>query len=554
MTLSRLFLVLTFMLLSCGTALAQAGTPPQNGDAPAEPQEKPQPAAGASAPDAAGPATDYAALESKGILYNPADGALGKSLWDGQKRSDILKLLADMPLRTEMRSITTLKKNLLLSETDASLIVNDVAPEPGQDLLTLRLQKLMDSGFYKEAYTLYTDSVEEPYEEALARTGIQLILSNTDLATACLEEKILAPRFPGVAFWDQIDAICDQEINGTPVGNALKDNPALNAIFTNPAYRVSAADHSALLNMDRTERAMLVAQGRIDYAALTANPGLGTQADPSLLMLYLQDPLLPEPLVLPLQREAVARGLLAPGALKKSDPDYKRIDIIESPQEQAQALQALLAGESHISTLIPYIGMMKDNENMVFEPASARRAASLFLVAGQDVPDPVAEALLAGATETPENYVYLQLLNLLYRTNTLNPKFANIPVDKLELGFEAMDIKKSAQLIAIIEILDKDKKLADNLAEAYEKHRGLTLGSYYVMPSSGLIEWMKTAKAERRTGIVVLILTSMFHDLSGAIHPEALGESVKSLEAVGLLESANRIIEDVLVSAMNDKI
>lgn len=491
---------------------------------------------------------DYAKLESAGTMTSTREGALGRSMWQKQNRSDILMMLDRMPLRTEMASVTALKKAALLSDSDAGLIRNDIMPKAGSDLFTKRLYLLMDSGLYAEAYDLYTRSVEDPYHESLARAGILLNLYNADMGTTCLEEKVLAPRYKSEEFWQILDAACDIEITGKGNAETLKKSGVINAIFTQDNYKIPAADHAALLKMTRLERGMVLAQGRLDYSAVMQDVKRGTSADPALLMMYIRDPNLPPALLLPLQKEAISRGLLSPMALKKSDPEFKRISDLENPAEQAQALKAILADEPVLSAIIPYADLIRKNKELTLDAALNRRALSVLILAGGEIPTEFVEKMQAEAPGRPQNYVYLQALSGLGRLD----KSVNIPVDKLAAGANAMGINDSGQLLAIIENVDKGKKLNDNPARVYEKQLGLTSVGYYVMPSMGLTEWLKSAASQQFTGSAVLAVLSTLPDRSGTIYAGTLKDAVEGLQAVGLIESANRIMEDVLVSVINN--
>lgn len=491
---------------------------------------------------------NYAALESAGILSSTRQGALGRSVWQNHKRSDIIKLMDELPVNTDMISTMALKKSVLLSQSDAGLIDNDIMPKPGHDLLTKRLYMLMDAGLYGDAYDLYTQSVEDPYHETLARAGILLKLFNADMGTTCLEEKVLSPRYKGDDFWEILDAACNLEMLGKGDMDVLKRSGTINAIMTQANYKVPAADHAGLMKLTRLERGMVLANGRLDYTALMQDVKRGTKAPSSILMMYVRDPALPAALLLPLQKEAIARGLLLPNVLKKSDPQYKRITEIENPAEKARALKAVLADEPVLAAIIPYADMIRENTNLALDPALNRKALSVLILSGGEIPPVFIEKMEQEAEARPENYVYIQALNLLGRLD----KTVNIPVDKVTAGAEAIDVKKSAQILAIIENLDKGEKLNDNPARVYEKQLGLTSDGDYVMPSLGLIEWLHASATKQLTGSTVLLTLTILPGHPGSVYAGTLTEVVEGLQAVGLIESANKIMEEVLVSAMND--
>ena len=89
------------------------------------------------------PAVDWVKVESTGTLSDVKGGALEKTLWKGQKRSEIEYLLQKLPETISLRSVLSLQRRLLLSKTDSSLIDNDIGPLRGNDLLIQRINKLM---------------------------------------------------------------------------------------------------------------------------------------------------------------------------------------------------------------------------------------------------------------------------------------------------------------------------------------------------------------------------------------------------------------------------
>ena len=93
-------------------------------------------------------AQDHKNRDSIGLLSSDLDGAFPKSLWKNQPQSEIQFLLSKLPAHGTNRALQQIKKRLLLSQTDTSLIEQDMAPEHAQDLFLLRLQKLMALGHY----------------------------------------------------------------------------------------------------------------------------------------------------------------------------------------------------------------------------------------------------------------------------------------------------------------------------------------------------------------------------------------------------------------------
>ena len=151
--------------------------------------------------------------EGAGLIHSDIDGALPKGLWRDQDRTEINYLLKNLPAYSNSRAVQRIKRNMLLSGYDTSLIKNDIEPKAGEDLLTLRLQKLLAMGLWEDAHKLYTNTTEDPADNAaLAEVGVMLILNQKGLSTACLEEKVFHERFKDIKFWKEIDTVCAIEL------------------------------------------------------------------------------------------------------------------------------------------------------------------------------------------------------------------------------------------------------------------------------------------------------------------------------------------------------
>jgi hypothetical protein len=159
-------------------------------------------------PEQTKPKVDWVAVESTGLIGTGKEGAFDKTLWKGQKRSDIERMIVKLPPEPELRSILSLQRRLLISKTDSKLIENDIGPLRGNDLLIQRINKLVDMGLYDDAWDLYTQKAEDPYDASIAQLGMTLMVMRNDLATACLEEKVFASRYPQDKFFKTLDRAC----------------------------------------------------------------------------------------------------------------------------------------------------------------------------------------------------------------------------------------------------------------------------------------------------------------------------------------------------------
>ena len=509
-----------------------------------------------AARDAVAPVTkeatpiDFIKLESSGTLSDLKGGALGKTVWAGQPRSEILIELRDLPTRNALQSLQLLKKNILLTRNDASLIENDIPPKPGFDILTSRLRRLMDSGFYEDALTLYRTSIDDPYHEVQARIGILLIIYNAELPTACLEEKVLAPRYEPSRFWQLMDAVCDVKLGNTKdIETKLKDSEVLKAIFTNPALVVPAEDESSLLGMTGLERSILMAEGRLDFSAFVDGSHSLSSLHPLIFPLFLKAPNLPEKLKLPVLKEALTRGLVSEARLKKADPVYGRLNLMDTPEEQWETLAPILSTETSVYDAQYFSGLLELLTPEASDPALSPRIIAAMLLSGQEIPAFWTEKLMSGASQNYENYAFLQALKSL----GVGSEIPDVSAENFGIGLKLLSPAAAGQVLAIIESLDKADGNDHNPLKVYEKEVDLTSESHYVMHSDGLMERLKTAESKQQTGLVVL---SSIQALSGKpedISPETLRQVLDSLQAVGLIEEARQIAREWLAILLTTK-
>ncbi|MEM7618494.1 MAG: hypothetical protein AAF244_03815, partial [Pseudomonadota bacterium] len=199
------------------------------------------------------------AAEGAGLLVSDNEGALPKGMWRKNLRSEITYLLKTLPAEAPFQSLQKIKRNMLLSSYDTSGIKNDIEIEIGDDLLTLRLSKLMEMGLWDDAHRLYSETTNDPGQNhKLAEIGVLLALYKQGLATACLESKAFGPRFSG-SFWEQIDLICGTELyNESVISTQFPNSPVLRAIYTEPDFTVNA---DALNNLTIIELMMAQIKG-----------------------------------------------------------------------------------------------------------------------------------------------------------------------------------------------------------------------------------------------------------------------------------------------------
>lgn len=490
------------------------------------------------------PKVNWVQVESTGSLASGKQGALEKTIWAKQKRSDIEFLTARLPESPALRSVMSLQRRLLLSQTDFGLVENDIGPLRGKDFLIQRIQKLMSMGLYDDAWELYTLKAEDPYDASIAQQGMVLMVLRSDLATACLEEKVLAARYPRDNFFVTLDKACAKTL-GNAATPTFPDNAILQSVYNDAGYNVAASSFDNLVKMGDIERALVMANGKISYTGLT--PEILAKTPSSLISLYLLDKTLPESARPMVQAEAVARGIAPYMTSVLRDGPIRKVREMKDPEGRWVMIESLLKDPSRRSAdLAPLVGYISE--------ASPKNLST-------DVVIKVLNVLLANATplstfwndtaqklaqQKPIISIYLQAFQSLTPTKT--PSLNRETVLKALSGLKAQD---ADQIIAIIDSLDKDASYGREFLKAYDKHLGLTLENSYVMPTVGLNILLETAPEQKQSGITVLAVLNSLAAKPDNMYSGSVRKALYSMLNVGLIEDAKMIGSEIIASVLN---
>jgi len=211
---------------------------------------------------------DFYVIEGAGLFQSGSPSALNVSIWQGSERSEITRMVKEMPVNSRNPVVRDMIQALLLSESNTNEMLNFDAVAPGDDLLTLRIYKLIEGGFYNDALELYSVAIESPHHEAIAKVGILAMLGSGEKSIACLEMKTLGAMNAADDFWSAFTAYCDYTLTDEPNRQAqsiLENTPyeilrsiAFNDSFIFP-YSIEGWNSLSLL-----EQNILVAEGRIE--------------------------------------------------------------------------------------------------------------------------------------------------------------------------------------------------------------------------------------------------------------------------------------------------
>jgi hypothetical protein len=524
---------------------------------------------------------DYRALENAGLYSSASEGSLGKDLWKGIKRSDLLKLMEDMPVESNDPTVQRLIFGALLSETDSTMINNDVPPEPGHDLLTLRLEKLIQAGAYKQAQDLYSSFDEvEPYHERLARAGILAMLLNGEKSLACVEAETVKGAFSDSEFIAQILAFCDVTLSDTPsaeskdimAGLKLRHQDILINDGAALAYNTESFGGLSLI-----EKAFLASEGKISFENSTIKDA--NAIPPTHLRILLDsDSLSPQNRFM-LTAAAENWGLAAPGELKDiykaalppsgGDPstyqvgdtaqDWEKIALYytiaanaETDEAQWDAIKnGLNLGNRYgIGALKPYADLLAKTQPADASEDQLETAVRVLNTTGKPLPKQWSERIL----QMPMTSEKDQLNQRVYALHTVaelsqnNGKVAPQNPDTNDNTPYPPGTRGGYLLKNIIENVDKPETNSDNAGRIYEKDYGLTFKQDYVMPSTVVWNHLLEAGQSKNAGETVLLSASVLQvaDL-GKIYPGLLNDVRTGLSDVGLTDiSTNLAISAVL--------
>ena len=440
------------------------------------------------------------ANEGAGLLRSDLNGALPKGLWRKQNRSEITYLLQNLPAHSDSRAMQEIKRDMLLSYYKTREITNDVTLKDGEDLLTLRLQKLMEMGLWKDALKLYTTTTEDPEQNnKLAQVGLLLILNQRGLATACLEEKVLYDRFSDTPFWKQIDNICSIEMGITQgTEDDFPESSVLQAIFFDKDFKISAQDVETLEALTPLELSLLSLKNRIKYDRVN----LSEITSPFLIKIFMKDAKFPSQYKDALNKVAINLALLPRSPL--TDEQNKQLDSIKTLQQ------------SQIISLV---------------------ATQIRL--GEQISKESLDRMVKLAPKNPENYFFLKIIK------ETNDNYGNIVLteDNFNLGQEELRKKHPQRVTLLQSVLDKTLEFSNNRNNVYEKQISLTPNGVYIMSGGSLKKWLETTKQHHLSGLSLLIILSNIEDV-------AKGDLIKSLSTVGLINQAHHLANEELAKLM----
>lgn len=532
---------------------------------------------------------DRKALESLGPLTNPLRGGLGNDMWADTPRPVVQEFLPLLPEGQTIWPAQWLARRVLLSNGDVGMMKNDRTPPEGEDLFTLRLEKLLAVGAYKDAAALYRQLVGTPLHDRMIRAGILALLEDGQPAQACLEA-LAAQQKPQLSekdfFWPQIDAVCSFVVARAPrtiddpnftkmdfraletrIARDVPGSKILSMLIGRDYYRHTISNAEDMAALSTLERAVLKGLGRFDYSRLKLRR-ISTIPAP-VLMTMADDADMAANSRLILNVEAAARGLLTPdqlGALykalaaKSGAPglvvSYANAVKTENRANRNAIIAGLLNGERRQglpTPLLPVAQMVNDVNPAELSQNARENGLLVMLQAGITPSERWVENWLAaespagsGDSRKSREIVLLYLANLVLENLPTN----SVPFsdEQLKIVFKDEISKDSLLLWAVFSGLGRSDQLHNiESFDAYEKHLDLTAPTDYVMPSGSLLEKIRDAAQNGRLGETALLASVALNNDLERLHPGVVQEVLRSLETVGLKEEARNMALGVIL-------
>lgn len=526
---------------------------------------------------------NYSNLESLGTLSGSSDGSLGIDLWDGSSRGQVLQLINQIPSPRYYGVLQELNQRALLTRADATMMGSRGSIQAGEDLQTVRIEKLLDTGSYLQASQLYMADQAVAYHERLARAGVQSLFLSRQPTIACLETKTMMVRFENQPFWNQASVICDfilgkmaghdmKDFNDRPeVKPIVKESRVLGYVFDKPGYKITPRAFDDLNDYTPLEIALLMNDRRISLNKF--DTGNIRSAPSHTIGVLMMVPETDGALKINLWSEALRRGMITPDELggfyqnvKLQSKDlrqakgwlvlpayYQAIGAARDKDQKKKLAHEVLHfadqfEEGAFAPFASYIGTLSADG---MSDELVQRITRAGLLAGV----PVSRSLEKSLWQQAESGEQKQRALVLALSNAALQNFSTEEMPKgavfQELTGKLPETSKTL-IFAVIEKLDISGKLHNSDAnEAYEKPDGLTSTVDYVMPSSGLMENLGTALKEKRLGEVILLSSIAIGDIPPSkLDPAVLAEVIDGLKTVGLTSEARELASEAVLGLL----
>ncbi|MGQ0526728.1 MAG: hypothetical protein ACT4OY_01660 [Alphaproteobacteria bacterium] len=480
-------------------------------------------------------------LERSGLYTRSSEGSLGPDLWKGAERSEITSSLKDMPPVSPERGTQAFIHGVLLTKNDGG-IENDKPPAAGEDLFTLRLEKLLSAGLYEEAAALYGQLPGEPYHEDLAYVGALALMFNGDKSSGCIEARAAAQSFAQTGRFNRLIEYCGAEDKKSP------------GIYEPTLYK----DYSL-------ELLATVAANDTPLDASHVNKGNIKDISPLHISLLLKSPSLSDESRFLLTLRAVHFGLMSVenqqayytkiATQEMLEADWKKIaetyvmTLQLDEKQRWPAIREVLLSENTYGTeaLLPFAEMLTEIKPLGINYAEITAVSRIMIRGGYKIPSQWAETIRESVNQDSMRPYDSALLGAAYLSES--PSLRTF--ENKKRIFDILKHQKNKDNLVvnyIIENIDKSSVKDNNNHRVYEKDYTLTFAQHYVMPTDNVWHRLQNVSQESNIGETVLLSTLALGDKRLTdIHPEALVTVLKDLEKVGLTDTSEKLALAALI-------
>lgn len=560
-----------------------------------ESQETPDPQAIETAPESAAtrieatvgqtepaaPAAEPPAQEFLGFAPLNDERSLGNDVFRGSTRSVLTELFKSLGGRDANPAMHKLTNRALLTAGRQSDIISDSKAEAGEDLLTIRLEKMLERGLYAEAASIYTSLEAEPYHERLASAGLTALIVTGRKSLACLDIKTFFGGNGQTPAWKQLSTYCNhlmQAAAGVEAVSAEPKNldqyapyPVLKKIAEAPEY--SESYNPALFDkLTQFERAVLIGENRltIDLSLLRQDlaadriPPSHIQALLQLSTLDLETRMLL--IVSGIKSASVSHdtlyNLFKTAQIDKTDTGptasliqiYRRIKAKEPDNDIPAMMRSALRLSANIGpeAMIPLLSTLETVEPNLFDPLDYSAVLGTFLAVERDLPPIWKESLVR--REIPATLHPPALRErLIIQTYALTDPHSRTTQQKEAIRgvLTARNIPALIPLIDIIENVDKGDPAHNNGPKVYENGFDTSPDKGYTMATAQPQERLKQAVSANAIGETVLLSNLVFRRASAEpFSPDALIEVAGSLKTIGLYDQAQTMVSEAIFAAI----
>lgn len=517
----------------------------------------------------------YESLENIGLPKLNDTRNLGKDLYRGSRRSSLTEFVKNMPLFSDSRIVQQLTNHFLLTSPNIKAIINDAPITPGEDLFTLRLKILLDRGLLDELVSLYTAQNEEPYNEQLATTGAYGMLLSGNRSLGCLEIKTAFAHYGDHAPWNVLNRMCSiiendaASISKLQQPSSQQTEPALrliDRIMTEQNFSVSYDPHT-FESFSVIERAILIATQRItldnaNIRNLSSIPAAHIQSLLSLDTLSADSQLY-------LLSKGIEKSVIGTEALAKrfrqlheedNSHDLPLVDLydrlstasdIASENDVAKAALSLsdLYGPSALTPFSIAISHLPPNSMSLQEYVTA-----LYVLNMANVKIPSSWQIFL--SQSPPEY-FSETYNkdvLIMISYLMSERRTRTDAQKAEMNkiFAATQNRSLLLVKNIIENIDNVPSGHDNVAEVYENGFDTAENKGYFKPSDTLLSRLSLSSQNQAIGETILLSSLVLKEAPlNAVSPAVLLEVTRSLETIGLTETSDAFVTELLFEGLD---